>query len=1290
MATMTWTTDQQKVIDLRNRNILVSAAAGSGKTAVLVERIITMITQEDSNINIDNLLIVTFTKAAAGEMRERIGAAIEKKVMEEPENTHLQKQLTLIHTAQITTIDSFCLYVIRNYFHMIDLDPSFRIADEAELTLLKSDVISELLEEEYEEASEEFLDFVESYASVKSDSVLEDFILQLYGFSMSYPWPEEWLASMGKNFDIVDLEGLQETPWMQKVMEYISTILNDARELNDLAMSVCREVDGPLAYMDALLSDQDILDNLRGLKSYEEYSDSLSDIKYARLSTKKQEGVSEEKKELVKALRAKMKDLLSGLCKDFFFGSCDEMLTDMQAVKAPVNKLIELTLSFKERFRKKKQEKNLLDFHDLEHYALEILVSKKDGKLIPSQAAMDLSEQFKEIMIDEYQDSNLVQETILNSISRERLGEPNVFMVGDVKQSIYKFRLARPELFMEKYDTYEVTDSKYQRIDLHKNFRSRDIVLDSVNEICKKIMTKRLGGIEYDADAALYPGASYIDPEAFLNEEVKEQTTSVEEDVLKDSIEDNEPNNMSEICELDTTLSPKTSETLEIDETSETHEMSELYETSETFETELIVFDSESAEIEDSEDESDQEELLSDESITEVYSARELEARAVAMRIKELVNPEKGLLVNDKGTLRRARFSDVVILLRTMAGWSEVFTDTLMLEGIPAYSDIQSGYFQTLEVKTMLNMLRILDNPRQDIPFAAILYSKIVGLNSEGLAKLRVDNYGKDIDAKKLPLYELARLYIDTGSDEHVKDKLSKFFIVYDELRLMVPYTPIHQLLLEIYRFTGYDTFVLSMPSGEKRKANLDMLVQRAIAFESSSYHGLFQFIRYIERLLKYEIDYGEALDSGANENTVRIMSIHKSKGLEFPVVILAGMGKQFNNSDTRAKIVLHADYGIGPECIDHRLRTKTPTLLKRAIQRTSILDNLGEELRILYVALTRAKEKLIMVGTVKGSEKAEQKWMQEAMLSTQTLPFSTLASARTYFDFVGPVVMSQDKIRYRVLNTNNLMQMEEKKQRDNQELKDLLESYDSREPYSQDIYDSLKIKLNFKYKFEREASLPIKTTVSELKKLSMEEEEAVVAEYVTQARLKNDIIPKFLKTEEVVVGAARGTLYHRVLELIPFEQINCSEDVYNEINRLLEKKLIREMEHEQIDPSLFVRFFNTEIGKRMCTAAKAGTLVKEQQFVLGIPSSEMYDDLDSDEIILIQGIIDAYFIENGELILVDYKTDYVPKANGEEILIKKYHKQLEYYQRALQQITGGDVKEQIIYSFSLSKEIRI
>lgn len=1251
MATMTWTTDQQKVIDLRNRNILVSAAAGSGKTAVLVERIITMITKEDSKTNIDNLLIVTFTKAAAGEMRERIGAAIEKKVMEQPENTHLQKQLTLIHTAQITTIDSFCLYVIRNYFHMIDLDPSFRIADDAELTLLKSDVIGELLEEQYEQGSEEFLAFVESYASVKSDSVLEDFILQLYEFSMSYPWPEEWLTSMGKNFDIQDLGELQETPWMKKVMEYIETVLMDARELNELALSVCREADGPMAYMDALLSDQDLLDNLRGLKSYEEYSESLEDIKYARLSTKKQEGVSEEKKELVKALRAKMKDIITGLNKDFFFQSCDEMLADMQAVKVPVNKLIELTLDFKERFTKKKQEKNLLDFHDLEHYALKILVDKKDGELIPSQAAIDLSEQFDEIMIDEYQDSNLVQETILNSISRERIGEPNVFMVGDVKQSIYKFRLARPELFMEKYETYETTDSKYQRIDLHKNFRSRDIVLDSVNEICKKIMTKRLGGIEYDADAALYPGANYINPEA----------------------------------------------SGELSNTEESITTEDYLTTEETFETELLVFDSENAEL-DSEDEdgdsSNEEGQMEggqiEGSIQEVFGARELEARAIASRIKELVDVDKGLLINDKGSLRRARYSDIVILLRTMAGWSEVFTDTLMLEGIPAYSDIQSGYFQTLEVKTILNMLRILDNPRQDIPFAAILYSKIVGINSEGLAKLRVENYGKEIDAKKMPLYELARLYAEVGSDELIKEKIQKFFMIYDELRGMVSYTSIHQLLLEIYKMTGYDTFVLSMPSGEKRKANLDMLVQRAIAFEASSYHGLFQFIRYIERLLKYEIDYGEALDSGANDDTVRIMSIHKSKGLEFPIVILAGMGKQFNNSDTRAKIVLHADYGIGPECIDYKLRTKSPTLLKRAIQRTSILDNLGEELRILYVALTRAKEKLIMVGTVKGSEKTEQKWRQEAMLSTEVLPFSTLASARTYFDFVGPVVMNEEKIRYRVLNNNDLMQIEEKKQRDNEELKQTLDSFDVTKIQNEEIYDALKNELNFKYQFEREASLPIKTTVSELKKLSMEEEEAVLAEYVVENSVKNTIVPKFLKQEEVVVGAVRGTLYHRVLESISFEKINTKEDVIKEIENLVTKKIISEVEYQQIDKTMLAKFFATDIGIRMCNAAREGKLVKEQQFVLGIPSSEMYDDLDGEEIILIQGIIDAYFEEDGEYVLIDYKTDYVPKVNGEDILIKKYQKQLEYYKRALQQITGKQVKEQIIFSFTLLKEIRI
>lgn len=1260
MAEMTWTTDQQKVIDLRDRNILVSAAAGSGKTAVLVERIIQMITDEKRNMNIDNLLVVTFTKAAAGEMRERISAAIEKMVSEHPDSTHLQKQMTLIHNAQITTIDSFCMYVIRNYFHLIDLDPAFRMADEAELTLIKSDVLKEILEEQYEEGSEDFLEFVESYSTNKSDAALEDFILQMYEFSMSYPWPEEWLNNKRKIFDAESIQEYEKETWMQNLLTYIRTVIQDAKKLNLRALEVCHEPGGPLAYEDALMSDQDILDSLYNLSTYEQYETVLTELNYTALSRKKQVDVTEEQKELVKSLRQEMKDALSSIKKDFFFQDSAEMLEDMKKVKAAVNKLIDLTLLFTRRYREKKAEKNLLDFHDLEHYALDILVKKTDDKAdiesdnnadnesdnnktiktVPSQAARDLSEQFTEIMIDEYQDSNDVQEEILTSISKEKQGGvPNVFMVGDVKQSIYKFRLAKPELFMHKYETYSTFDSDHQRIDLHKNFRSRGIVLDSVNMIFRKIMTKALGDIEYNDEAALYKGASFTEPE------VKEENPFQTEFLVLDTRE----------CDVD-----------EGDEKSNEGNAEYAGNTEYT------------------------ENVENAEELQEGYSERELEARAVAERIKKIVDGEDGLIVNEKGKLRRARYSDIVILLRTMSGWSEVFTETLLAQGIPAYSDIQSGYFQTMEIKTILNMLRILDNPRQDIPFAAILYSKIVGIGSEGLAKLRYENYGGAINPKTFPLYELARRYVDHGEEGELKEKLTHFFTCYDELRSMVSYTSIHQLILEIYRKTGFDTLVFSMSGGERRKGNLDMLVQRAIDFESTSYHGLFQFIRYIEKLLKYEIDYGEAIGGAGNDNAVRIMSIHKSKGLEFPVVILAGMGKMFNNSDTRSKIVLHPDYGIGPDCIDYRLRTKTPTLLKKAIQRRLIVENLGEELRILYVALTRAKEKLIMIGTVKNLEKTEGKWKQEAMLGTDSLLFTTLSSARCYFDFVGPVVMNQEEIKYQVISVSDLAFSEETRQRKTEELKQKLEQLDLSEIQDKELYEQLREQLNYTYPYEKEASLPIKTTVSELKKMSqqVDEEESFVT--LIKESTKESVIPRFIKQEELVVGAKRGTLYHKVLECLPFENIEGITDIRREMDTLINRRMISEEESKAVDLKALAAFFSSNVAKRMTEAARAGKLVREQQFVLGIPAFEIHGDAGGEELVLIQGIIDVYFEEDGEYVLLDYKTDRVDFSDGEEVLARRYKAQLDYYERAITQITGVKVKERIIYSFALQKEIRL
>ncbi|ABX43776.1 helicase-exonuclease AddAB subunit AddA [Lachnoclostridium phytofermentans] len=1375
MAKTSWTPGQQKVIDTRDCNLLVSAAAGSGKTAVLVERIINRITSENSPINIDQLLIVTFTKAAAGEMRERIGAAIEKKVLEQPDNVHLQKQLTLLYSAQITTIDSFCLSVIRNHFHTIDLDPSFRIAEEAELMLLKSDVLATLLEEKYEEGAEDFLEFVECYSASKSDEPIENFILKLYQFSQSYPYPHEWLEEREKDFLVETAEDINQTSWMKQLLQYVKAILREASDLCAKAIEITNYPDGPKPYLDALLSDQEIIERLLNSDagsqhSYEEYQDAFSNITFARLSTKKWPDATEERKEEVKAIRQMVKKILSDLSDDFFFQPMEDMLTDMRKVRRPMLVLLSLTHDFLERLDASKEENNLVDFSDIEHFALNILVTKEDGNLVPTKVATEMSEQFVEIMIDEYQDSNYVQEYILSSISKVTRGCPNVFMVGDVKQSIYKFRMARPELFMEKYEQYSTEEGLYRRIDLSKNFRSRAEVLDSINGVFEKIMTKAMGGIEYTKEVSLYPGAQFpeigmdLDNTSFLFSDTK---------------------------------------------------------------TELIILDlkEEEASIPDSMDRLD---VMALEEDAIELSKRELEAKAVAMRIKQLVHGERGFSVTKRNgeeqDLKRCQYRDIVILLRTMSGWSETFTEILKQEGIPAYSDTQTGYFQTLEVKTVLNYLRILDNPRQDAPLTAILYSPIVGLSAEQLSFLRVKP-GKG--AEKLSIYDAARecalnyleiqdevtqpeetqpvydsiiqadlMYEKSSAEKTVSmdknlietgEKLKRFFATYDKLREKAIYLPVHEIILEFFKETGYDLFVYAMPGGEQRRNNLNLLVQHALSFEESSYHGLFQFIRYIERLLKFEIDYGEAGGLSENDNAVRIMSIHKSKGLEFPVVILAGMGKQFNTMDAREKIVLHADYGIGPECIDYQLRTKCPTLLKQVIKKNIVLDNLGEELRVLYVALTRAKEKLIMIGSANDANDVFDKWRQDSTPGVTPLRFQTLAMAKDYFSFVGPAALYDSRIRVITLTPNDLLEDEYEKQTDIKNKQEELNPYNFLQSFEEESDEQsdeersdeersdgeqsdgeqsdgeqprkdLLTKLSFRYPYEHEAMLPIKTTVSELKKLSQQVDEELT-ETFTQVKdeltktwpqvdeeltekypqveelietsppvkeesqmLIEPTIPKFLKEEKELRGTERGNLYHKILELIDFSDNKTKLNLREFVSQLANRGLIQEESISSINFERLSRFFESELYQRIQIAYQKGYLYREQPFVIGIPVREIStqkfvrttqaqassilsknedfshanlcscpnsQDYENDDLVLIQGIIDVYFEEEDGIVLVDYKTDAVGEL-GEEELIRRYQEQIRYYERALNQLLDKTVKEKIIYSFSLGKEIRI
>lgn len=1258
-----WTEEQQKVIDLRDRNILVSAAAGSGKTAVLVERIIQRLTDERDPVDVDKLLIVTFTEAAAAEMKERIGAAIEKKLSERPGDTHLEQQATLIHSAAITTIHSFCLSVIREHFHVIGIDPGFRIAEEGELKLLKQDVLEEMLEECYASEEKTFIEFVEKFGTGKNDRKIEGIILKLYEYSGSYPQPDRWLDSCVKAYD---LEGTdpEESEGAQWACRRARQRAQDLTGILKRALKICEEPDGPYMYGDMIEADLEEIGRLASEETFSGMYARIGSLKWKRLSSKKDETVSQEKKEQVQKLRKQVKDLVKKIQSTYFYAPCEEWSADMEDSRSSMETLAELMKRFSQMLSEKKQSRNMIDFNDMEQFALRILTEEKDGKLIPSPVAAEYQDRFEEVMIDEYQDSNLVQETILTSVSKVSRGQYDIFMVGDVKQSIYRFRLSRPELFMEKYDTYSLDDSEKQRIDLHKNFRSRPEVLDSVNYVFRKLMRKEFGGIEYDDNAALYPGAQF---------------PSLPEEALRRGFSDR---------------------------------------------TELLLLDAEDTGEED---------------------ARRAEARMIAQRIRELIS---GGTVVDKesGEYRKIQYRDIVILTRSIRGWAEAFTSVLTEEGIPAYSVSREGYFETYEVSVLLDYLKILDNVRQDLPLTAALTSPFCGLDASELAQIR-------LAYPELPFYEAAMEYARSGPEEYEKydrsgesstpdeekrrepacgklpqlvEKLERFFDVLGKFREKVPYTPIHELLEEIIEKTGYGTYILAMPGGGQRAANVEMLVERAASFEGTSYKGLFNFVRYIEQLKKYDVDYGEAGILDEQSDTVRIMSIHKSKGLEFPVVFTAGMGKQFNTQDTKGSIVLHPEWGVGLDCIDLEKRTKSPTFLKKIIQEETALENLAEELRVLYVAMTRAKEKLILTGVceipeglkpevVKTEDMISEDFESEKLKPEETevrcedeIGLYQLEGARTYLDWILPAVLPGTRpasagngtvsgtagetdgedlcpVEIRVVTGKDILQENAAEQRADILSLDVLRHWDPNGSYAPELRRQLDVQMDYGYSFEDEGKMKMKFTVSELKKRTALSEEAGEEMYAEPEVIP--FIPEFLKDEEVLTGAPRGSAYHKLLELLDFTRAYGKAELMTAVEEFREEgKLSGEMA-ECIRPTDILHFLHCESGERMEEAARRGKLYKEQPFVLGVDASEIYPGDRSGETILVQGIIDVFFEEEDGLVVLDYKTDKVRSA-GE--LKEKYHAQLDYYAQALEQLLEKPVKEKIIYSFTLREEIKV
>ncbi len=1222
---MIFTPDQQKIIDLREKNILVSAAAGSGKTAVLVERILQKICDEQKPVDVDRLLIVTFTNGAAAGMKKKISQAIRNKLLSDSNNEHLQRQGILLNHGNITTIHSFCLSVLRNHFQIIGLDPSFRIADEGELNLLRGQVVKEVLEEAFKRKEPGFYHFVESFAPKKTDDILEELILKLYHFSMSDPNPKQWLITAKNNYDIKEGASLQELSWFQDVWKEIKNNVLEMKVQIEQAASYCLEEDGPLPYLDAIQSYENLMHHLEKCTSFSEYREALLNKNVKSLVGKRAASADQWKKNRVKEIRDKVKKRLEILEKEYFFAEEEKMLMELRACGQSAKELVDLTLQFIDGYTEAKRERNIIDFSDLEHLTLQILVKEENGKFLPRETAKEYMEYFDEIMIDEYQDSNYVQECILSSISKEPWGRYNYFMVGDVKQSIYKFRLARPEIFMEKYEKYTEEDSPMQKVNLHKNFRSRKEVLSMVNFMMKQVMGRDLGGIEYDQLAALHLGADYPDP------------------VSKNAND-----------------------------------------------TELLLVCGEE----------------------EGISPRELEAKLIAKKIKDIVGnqvvvskeyEENKEDAKEKGIVyRKAKYRDIVILLRTNAGWDQVFYKVLTEAGIPVHIGSKTGYFSSAEVGTALDFLRILDNPLQDIPLMNVMKSIWGEFTDEEIAILSIGRQKKCLYKRLLE-----------GSDEILlQEKTNRFLSLIQKYRRMLPYTTVNELLLALYEEKGFYYYMGALPGGRQRRANLDMLLERAGDFEKISFKGLFYFVRYIEGLKQYDIDYGEASVLGEEDNVVRIMSIHKSKGLEFPICFLSGIHKTFHEMDLRKSVIMDPDLGIGMDYVDPKLRMKAPTILKRVMGRKGKIDNIGEELRLLYVAMTRAKEKLIFTGYIKDLEKQWKKISSIPGREEEKLRFSIVSEAGSYLelllaalarhpgfldvvkkegietDIIGCFTKDLPPLQIKICSIQELVEgeIEEEVCKEEKEVfyKEMVKRIEEGDVFSKNMREQIEKRFSYEYPHPSSALLYKKISVTELKRMEQrgEDEEG---ERLYQEPILIPYIPQFIETAKEGLGAMRGTAYHKVMELLDFGREYTQEELKGFFETIKNQGKIQEKVLDYVDKEDIEKFLHTSLAKRMQEAYKKGRLKREQPFVLEYEAKRIHPSFPEGERILVQGIIDAYFEEDDGLVLLDYKTD---RGKSEEELAELYRVQLDYYAEAMERLTEKRVKEKGIYSFGLHKVI--
>ena len=1348
MSSPKWTQEQQNVIDSRGGNLLVAAAAGSGKTAVLVERIIQMILNSDLKIDIDKLLVVTFTNAAASEMRERIGDAISKKLDENPEDEHLQDQLVLLNKASITTIHSFCLEVIKSNFHKINLDPNFRIGDETECSLMKLEAIDETFDILYEQNDEEFCYLVDCYAEKRGDSNLQNLILSIYSFVMASPYPKVWLKESAEDFNIAYDFDFATSKWAKAILETVKI------QMEGIEKSLCKAIEDVYGIDELVTFTNKLKIEYEKIKEILYACDTSWSDAYRQISSMTFENYAKgvkripkdapsyikEEKDKAKKIRDNAKKSIEKIKTSVFNKNYDDLKDEIKFLYPIVKSLSDVVLMFEQIYSQKKRDKGIIDFNDIEHFALQILtetdengdfVFDEEGKNIPSDIALEYREKFYEIFIDEYQDSNQVQEVILSTIAKQK--EPNRFMVGDVKQSIYRFRQAKPEIFLQKYATYDTDlSSKYKKIMLYKNFRSRKEVVDSVNYIFEHIMSKNLGEIDYNEEEKLNLGANF--------EEVEDEKI-----ILGGA-------------------------------------------------TEIHLMEKKVPEVEDPDEEEEEGEDL---------DASQIEARMVGKIIRDIMRPNENgeiMQVFDKKleTYRNVEYKDIVILLRATSAWAPVFAEELINMDIPTYADMGQGYFETMEIQVIMSFLKVIDNPMQDIPLIAILRSPIYGFTPEDFIDIRITD-------KKVSFYEAMRMFVgekidlsneeeqdiaedeisdDTGNEiidlnineensyvdadmddyyqninyedfeyeneefiyndevmyesyisENIEDdliyeinsniegdeesqkselelKVRRFLDDLKELQEKSMYMSTDEFLWYIYTNSGYYAYCGALPGGSQRQANLRILFERAKQFEETSFKGIFNFINFISKLKKSNSDMGSAKTLGENANVVRIMSIHKSKGLEFPIVICSGMGRNFNTMDFRKDVLYHHELGYGPQIVDFERRISYPSIAKEALKCKINIENISEEMRILYVALTRAKEKLIITSSIKDIEQNMHKWSSNISTEKMVSKYDIL-NGKNYMDWMMPAIIKHkdlEDIRETYnLSTSISMEDESKwsvktwsrddidfEKQEKEGIREVLNTMDLSQ-HDTEYYEQIEKKLNFEYPYLGVVKKAASISVTEIKKRQeeYEEQDDSLGLYKHKTTLKK---PKFLsesqKTEKIT-GARRGTIVHLIMEVLDFEKINTESEIKAQIQDLVKRRIITEKESQVLSPRKIMRFFKSPIAKRMLSSK---FVKREQKIYTQIKMNDIYlnDEIFKNnretyenESVMLRGVIDLYFEEDDGLVILDYKTDFVDKNNKKEI-IHKYKKQIEIYADVLSKLTGKKVKEKYLYLFGIDEQVKV